>query len=129
MITCWTCSGSMFERSSAAVMAMPPSSVGSTEARAPPILPIGVRAEPRITVLGMATIVGAPDLCAVTHSKRSHRVTLRTMFPSPAYEDAIIRIDGAVHQVARAGALAGEGRDAEAMSLLWDALPVLEREL
>src|SRR3712207_730161 len=52
--TCSTCSGSTFARSSAHLMAVPPSSVASSEASPPPILPIGVRAVPRITVLGMA---------------------------------------------------------------------------
>src|SRR3954449_7475979 len=71
MITCWTCSGSTLERSSAAVMARPPSSVGSTEARAPPILPMGVRAEPRITVLGMATTVCAQLTCSAAMQTRA----------------------------------------------------------
>ena len=51
--TCWTCSAPTPERSSAASIAVPPRSAGSTEARAPPILPIGVRAVPRITELGI----------------------------------------------------------------------------
>src|SRR3954470_4684279 len=34
-------------------MAVPPSSIASTEASAPPIFPNGVRAVPRITVFGM----------------------------------------------------------------------------
>src|SRR3954452_22261999 len=34
-------------------MAVPPSSMASIEARAPPIFPKGVRAVPRITVFGM----------------------------------------------------------------------------
>ena len=54
MTTCWTCSGSTSARSSAALMAMPPSSVASTDERPPPSLPIGVRAAPRMTVLGMS---------------------------------------------------------------------------
>ena len=57
MITCWTCSGSTCARSRAAVIAVPPSSVASTPLRAPPILPIGVRAAPRMTVLGMPRIL------------------------------------------------------------------------
>ena len=48
--TCWTCSGATSARSSAAPMAMPPSSVASREDRPPPSLPTGVRALPRITV-------------------------------------------------------------------------------
>ena len=40
-------------RSSAALIAMPPSSVAWSEDRPPPSLPTGVRAVPRITVLGM----------------------------------------------------------------------------
>src|SRR6478752_7631497 len=51
--TCSTCSGATSARSRAPRMAVPPSSVASTEARAPPILPNGVRAVPRMTVLGM----------------------------------------------------------------------------
>ena len=41
MTTCWTCSGSTSARSSARLIAMPPSSVASREARPPPSLPIG----------------------------------------------------------------------------------------
>src|ERR687895_1572940 len=51
--TCSTCSGPTSARSSAAAMAVPPRSVASSEARPPPILPNGVRAAPRITVLGI----------------------------------------------------------------------------
>src|SRR3954454_10324633 len=51
--TCSTCSGATSARSRAPRMAVPPSSIASTEARAPPILPKGVRAVPRMTVLGM----------------------------------------------------------------------------
>ena len=54
MITWSTCSGSTLARSSAAAIAMPPSSVASTVLRPPPSLPMGVRAALRITVLGMA---------------------------------------------------------------------------
>ena len=50
-ITCWTCSAPTPERSSAASIAMPPSSGASSVDRAPPILPTGVRAVPRITEL------------------------------------------------------------------------------
>ena len=60
-ITTWsTCSGSTPARSSAALIASPPSSVASSEARPPPILPMGVRAAPRITVLGMGA--GSPGV-------------------------------------------------------------------
>src|ERR687893_1534883 len=55
--TCSTCSGATSARSSAAAMAVPPRSVASREARPPPIFPNGVRAAPRITVLG---ICGSP---------------------------------------------------------------------
>ena len=51
--TCSTCSGSTPERSSAASITLPPRSVASSEERAPPILPKGVRAVPRMTVLGI----------------------------------------------------------------------------
>ena len=53
MTTCWTSSGATSARSSAAVMAVAPSSVASMVDRPPPSLPMGVRAAPRITVLGM----------------------------------------------------------------------------
>ena len=52
--TCSTCSGDTSARSSAAAMAVPPRSVASSEANAPPIFPNGVRAAPRITVFGMS---------------------------------------------------------------------------
>ena len=52
--TCWTCSGPTSARSSAAAMAVPPRSVASRLARPPPSLPKGVRAAPRMTVLGIA---------------------------------------------------------------------------
>ena len=48
--------GATSARSSAALIAVPPSSVASSDARPPPSLPIGVRAEPRITVLGMGRL-------------------------------------------------------------------------
>src|SRR3954449_9285663 len=54
MTTCWTCSGSTPARSSAALIAMLPSSVASSDESPPPILPMGVRAAPRMTVWGMA---------------------------------------------------------------------------
>src|SRR3954452_4616976 len=86
MITCCTCSGSTLERSSAAVMARPPSSVGSTEARAPPILPMGVRAEPRITVLGMATTVWRPSW----HPARAMQTRATTDSPASTTADTIV---------------------------------------
>src|SRR3954454_24699905 len=49
-------------------MAMAPSSVASREERPPPILPMGVRAEPRITVLGMSFIVWVMNATATTAS-------------------------------------------------------------
>ena len=56
-MTTWsTCSGATSARSSAAVMAVAPSSVASMEDRPPPSLPIGVRAAPRMTVLGMEVL-------------------------------------------------------------------------
>src|SRR5680860_734086 len=51
--TCCTWSGATAARSSACSIAWPPRSVASSEASAPPIFPKGVRAVPRITVLGM----------------------------------------------------------------------------
>src|ERR671914_1174282 len=51
-----TCSGATSARSSAAAMAVPPRSVASSGARPPPILPNGVRAAPRITVLGIECV-------------------------------------------------------------------------
>src|SRR2546430_8735132 len=53
MITCCTCSGATSARSSAASIAVAPSSVASIADRPPPNLPIGVRAAPRITVFAM----------------------------------------------------------------------------
>jgi hypothetical protein len=53
MTTCCTCSGATPARSSAALMAMPPSSVALKEESPPPSFPTGVRAAPRITVLGI----------------------------------------------------------------------------
>ena len=53
MTTCWTCSGATSARSSALLMARPPSSVASRVLSPPPSLPIGVRAAPRMTVFGM----------------------------------------------------------------------------
>ena len=50
---CSTCSGSTPARSSAAAIATPPSLGASSGASAPPSLPIGVRALPRITVAGI----------------------------------------------------------------------------
>ena len=58
-ITCWTWSGSTSERSSAAAIASPPSSVASLEASAPPIFPNGVRAVPRITVWDIEAFLSA----------------------------------------------------------------------
>src|SRR6476646_4118637 len=57
MMTCCTSSGPTSARSSAAVMAVAPSSVASSVDRPPPILPMGVRAAPRITVLGIEAIL------------------------------------------------------------------------
>src|ERR1700759_1204338 len=53
MTTCWTCSGATSARSSAALIAVAPSSVASTEASPPPSLPMGVRAAERMTVFGI----------------------------------------------------------------------------
>ena len=54
--TCCTCSGATSARSSAAAIAVPPRSVASRVERPPPILPNGVRAAPRITVLGIGCV-------------------------------------------------------------------------
>ena len=51
--TCCTWSGATSARSSAALIAVPPSSVASRLDRPPPSFPIGVRAAERITVLGI----------------------------------------------------------------------------
>src|SRR3954451_6128850 len=75
--TCSTCSGATSARSSAPRIAVPPSSIASTGARAPPILPKGVRAVPRMTVLGMrARIVrgrGRPRPARLTSTQVAHR--------------------------------------------------------
>src|SRR3954453_568486 len=61
--TCWTCSGSTPARSSAALIAIPPSCGAWKDDSPPPSLPTGGRAVPRITVLGMAeTLVWALDM-------------------------------------------------------------------
>ena len=75
MITCWTSSPPTSARSSAALIAMPPSSVASSVDRPPPIFPIGVRAEPRMTVLGMAVSlsVGGVQECAQSRWPRAIR--------------------------------------------------------
>ena len=52
--TCWTCSGATSARSSAALIAVPPSSVASRLASPPPSLPIGVRAADEDHGLGHA---------------------------------------------------------------------------
>src|SRR3954471_9964507 len=68
-MTTWpTCSGATSARSSAAWMAIAPSSVALMDERPPPILPMGVRAEPRITVLGMSFIVWVMNSSATTAS-------------------------------------------------------------
>src|SRR3954453_10095467 len=75
--TCSTCSGATSARSSAPRIAVPPSSIASTGAREPPILPKGVRAVPRMTVLGMrARIVrgrGRPRPARLTATQVAHR--------------------------------------------------------
>src|SRR4051794_29781449 len=53
MTTCSTRSGSTSARSSAHLIACPPSSVASSVESPPPSFPIGVRAVPRMTVLGI----------------------------------------------------------------------------
>ena len=55
--TCSTWSGATSARSRAAAMALPPRSVASSEERPPPSFPKGVRAVPRMTVLGIVSIV------------------------------------------------------------------------
>src|SRR3954452_13057494 len=61
--TCWTCSGSTPARSSAALIAIPPSCGAWKDDSPPPSLPTGVRAVPRITGWGMAqTLVSALDM-------------------------------------------------------------------
>src|SRR6476619_7264708 len=47
-------------------MAWPPRSVASSDDNPPPSLPIGVRAEPRITVLGISCMVCAMHVSATT---------------------------------------------------------------
>src|SRR3954452_19170442 len=55
MRTCSTCSGLIPARSSAALMAKPPSSAALNDASAPLILPIGVRAPATMYEPGMAS--------------------------------------------------------------------------
>ena len=68
MTTCSTWSGGTAERSSAPAMAIAPSLVAGTVASAPPSLPIGVRALPRITVLGICSRSSRPLERAVPRS-------------------------------------------------------------
>ena len=70
MITCCTWSGATSARSSAAVIAVAPSSVASTVDRPPPSLPMGVRAAPRITVLGIAR--KASDVASPADARHRH---------------------------------------------------------
>ena len=76
--TCSTCSGATPERSSAASITVPPRSVASSEERAPPILPKGVRAVPRITELGIYCL-SFPSLPGLGSTGRQvQRVTIPT---------------------------------------------------
>src|SRR5215207_10302824 len=79
--TCSTCSGATSARSRAADIAVPPRSVASSEARPPPIFPKGVRAAPRITVLGIGrfSFVGSEGEHPLYPGARgrSHRVVAR----------------------------------------------------
>src|SRR5947209_1229311 len=73
MITCCTCSGATSALSSAALIAVPPSSVASILASPPPSLPLGLRARARFdaerarsaaaVAHGRALELGADTLC------------------------------------------------------------------
>src|SRR6476646_6411330 len=65
MTTCCTSPGATSARSSAALLAVPPSSVASRLDRPPPSFPMGVRADERITV-GAIMLVGSPSVKAET---------------------------------------------------------------
>src|SRR5205814_1363448 len=71
--TCSTRSGSTSARSSAALMACPPSSVASRVDSPPPSLPIGVRAVPRMTVLGLGDRDTFAAECARVAAATAHR--------------------------------------------------------
>src|SRR3954447_23836244 len=72
--TCWTCSGSTPARSSAALIAIPPSRGAWEDDSPPPSVPTGVRAVPRITVLGMAeTLVSGPRHGRPRHHRSARR--------------------------------------------------------
>src|SRR4051812_15734797 len=89
MITCWTCSGSTFARSSAAVIAVAPRSVASRVDRPPPSFPIGVRAVPRITVLGMFEKVSCVSGRAPESMLRPLRVRASTDAPRDIAADTV----------------------------------------
>src|ERR1700712_4423373 len=108
-ITTWsTWSGATSARSSAAVMAAAPRSVASTEDSPPPSLPIGVRAVPRMTVLGMrfsvsgvgsGTAWGGNGNEYVDHlASRAMRVTATTEAAASTAADTVV-----------VGLVAGEG--------------------
>ena len=86
-ITCWTWSAATSERSSAASIASPPSSVAPLEASAPPIFPNGVRAVPRMTVWDIEAFLsraaGAAEEARPMLVKRSRRRARRYRLAAP----------------------------------------------
>src|SRR3954447_20625486 len=90
MTTCSTRSGSTSARSSAALIAVPPSSVASSVDSPPPSLPMGVRAVPRMTVLGIRASPGSlAKGVAESMVRRLMRVTATTDAPRDTPADTV----------------------------------------
>src|SRR5215207_849276 len=95
MITCWTSSTATSARSSAALIAMPPSSVASSDASPPPIFPIGVRAVPRIPVLAMSakspgSVAGEPRQCIDDRFEQIVVTESTTALPADTDADTVV---------------------------------------
>src|SRR3954447_11757558 len=90
-MTTWsTRSGSTSARSSAALIACAPSSVASSVERPPPSFPIGVRAVPRMTVLGIRASPGSSRKRPVKSMVRDFmRVTATTDAPRDTPADTV----------------------------------------
>src|SRR5262245_37767369 len=90
--TPWTWSGATSARSSAAAIVLPPRSVASRLESPPPSLPNGVRAAPRITVLGMVPacllVGGSTTIPCATMSP----IDVRARRGAPEQTDADTRV-------------------------------------
>src|SRR3954463_10331021 len=90
MTTCSTRSGATSARSSAALIAVPPSFVASSVESPPPSLPMGVRAVPRMTVLGIRASPGSlPKWAAESMLRHFVRVTATTDAPRDTPADTV----------------------------------------